>query len=202
MTAIRPFNEFKNYNEYAAHIHELNAHWWQNADGTPKELDKGERFMLMVSELSEAMEGHRKNLKDDKLPEFPMLYVELADTIIRVMDSGHKYGWDMDARPRGHTSDLYQLDINAKIPEGGLTVGSELFNIVDYINQLAFYVRARYARPQISQLAATIIDRCLALARKQGCKNIWHIVHMKLIFNSTRSDHQWANRMAPGGKAY
>ena len=44
------------------------------------------KLCLSHSELSEAMEGHRKNLKDDKLPHRSMLEVELADAVIRVFD--------------------------------------------------------------------------------------------------------------------
>lgn len=32
------------------------------------------------------MEGHRKGLMDDKLPHRPMLEVELADAMIRILD--------------------------------------------------------------------------------------------------------------------
>lgn len=42
--------------------------------------------MLIVSELSEALEGHRKNLMDDKLPHRKMFEVELADALIRLWD--------------------------------------------------------------------------------------------------------------------
>lgn len=42
--------------------------------------------MLTVSELSEAMEGHRKGLMDDKLPHRKMFEVELADALIRIFD--------------------------------------------------------------------------------------------------------------------
>ncbi len=42
--------------------------------------------MLIVSEVAEAMEGHRKNLMDDKLPHRSMLEVELADVLIRIGD--------------------------------------------------------------------------------------------------------------------
>lgn len=46
----------------------------------------GELLCLVHSEISEAMEGHRKGLMDDKLPHRPMLEVELADAVIRVFD--------------------------------------------------------------------------------------------------------------------
>lgn len=62
------------------------AGWWHNKDGTPKERNTGEILMLMVSELAEAMEGDRKGLQDDKLPQYKMFDVELADTIIRIFD--------------------------------------------------------------------------------------------------------------------
>lgn len=45
-----------------------------------------EKLMLVVSEVAEAMEGHRKNLRDDKLPNRSMLEVELADAVIRIAD--------------------------------------------------------------------------------------------------------------------
>lgn len=51
-----------------------------------KECNISEKLMLCVSELAEAMEGHRKNLQDDKLPHLKMLDVELADCLIRIFD--------------------------------------------------------------------------------------------------------------------
>lgn len=45
-----------------------------------------QKLCLSHSELSEAMEGHRKGLKDDKLPHRSMLEVELADAVIRICD--------------------------------------------------------------------------------------------------------------------
>ncbi len=54
--------------------------WWD------EERNKGEAIALMHSELSEALEGIRKDLQDDKIPEFTMEEAEMADTIIRIMD--------------------------------------------------------------------------------------------------------------------
>lgn len=70
----------------ACHGAAYKAGWWHNKDGSPKERNTGEILMLMVSELAEAMEGDRKGLMDDKLPQYKMFDVELADTIIRIFD--------------------------------------------------------------------------------------------------------------------
>ena len=45
-----------------------------------------QKLCLTHSEISEAMEGHRKGLMDDKLPHRTMLEVELADAVIRIAD--------------------------------------------------------------------------------------------------------------------
>lgn len=63
------------------------AGWWTNLQtGEPLDRNKGEMFCLMHSEISEAMEGARKNLMDDHLPHRKMEEVELADTLIRIFD--------------------------------------------------------------------------------------------------------------------
>lgn len=45
-----------------------------------------QKLCLAHSEISEAMEGDRKGLQDDKLPQYPMVGVEIADAIIRLAD--------------------------------------------------------------------------------------------------------------------
>lgn len=64
--------------------------WWTSRlTGKPldySQVNIGEKLMLIVSEVAEAMEGDRKNLMDDKLPHRKMLEVELADALIRIFD--------------------------------------------------------------------------------------------------------------------
>lgn len=77
-------------------IHRDNHKWWHDLE-TDEPLDRnvGELLMLAVSELSEGMEVHRKGLQDDKLPHRPMLEVELADCIIRCLDTGQGLNLDV-----------------------------------------------------------------------------------------------------------
>jgi len=78
----------------ACHGASRSAGWWTNlADGTEKQRNIGEALMLIVSEVAEAMEGHRKNLDDDKLPHFKMIEVELADAVIRIADLAGGMGY-------------------------------------------------------------------------------------------------------------
>lgn len=78
--------------DMAALVRKLNDRWWRDPKtGALLQRNKGEQLMLVVSEIAEAMEGVRKNLPDDKLPEFRMETVEIADAIIRELDyaAGH-----------------------------------------------------------------------------------------------------------------
>lgn len=54
-----------------------------------------EKLCLVHSEISEAMEGHRKGLMDDKLPHRSMIEVELADAVIRIADLAGALGLDL-----------------------------------------------------------------------------------------------------------
>ena len=62
--------------------------------GEPLERNKGELIALMHSELSECLEGIRKNLNDEKLPHRSQEEVELADAVMRIFD--YAGGFDLD----------------------------------------------------------------------------------------------------------
>lgn len=86
------------------------AGWWMNdrqdlrrvinapLDGQDVMLGRAlvaQKLCLIHSEVSEAMEGHRKGLNDDKLPHRSAVEVELADAMIRIADLAGAMGLDL-----------------------------------------------------------------------------------------------------------
>lgn len=74
----------------------FDAGWHTNIEtGELIERNKGEMIALIHSEISEALEGERKSLMDDHLPNRKMVEVEMADTVIRIMDYCGRFGYDI-----------------------------------------------------------------------------------------------------------
>ena len=92
MVTRRAVNDLVGLCHDAAH----EAGWWSNdATNQNNPLCFSNKLALIHSEISEAMEGDRKNLPDDKLPHRAMREVELADAVIRIFDLAGAYGMDL-----------------------------------------------------------------------------------------------------------
>ena len=113
------------------HADNVKAGWW-NDPRTGEDLhgkrNVPEMLMLIVSEVSEAMEAYRKKLPDDKLPHRPGLKVELIDALIRIFDLLGSEG--NEAHPAGmlfeekRTYNRHRADHK---PENRLKEGGKLF---------------------------------------------------------------------------
>lgn len=76
----------------ACHLASKRGGWWEGIDAQDGYVT-ATKLMLAVSELAEAMEGVRKGLKDDKLPDVDMLEAGLADCVIRCFDLAGARGY-------------------------------------------------------------------------------------------------------------
>ena len=86
--------------QVSSHEAAKNAGWWSDLSTGEDKVKTGnfnvaEKLCLIHSEVSEAMEGARKDLMDDKLPNRKMIEVELADVVIRVGDLCGALGLDL-----------------------------------------------------------------------------------------------------------
>lgn len=100
MSEVQPVGITEAINQLCADVHADNVKvgWWTNprtGESILETRNVPEMICLMHSELSEGLEGYRKNLMDDHLPQYPMLAVELADTIIRIADLAGAKGFPL-----------------------------------------------------------------------------------------------------------
>jgi NTP pyrophosphatase (non-canonical NTP hydrolase) len=93
---IHEDNVAKGFYEGPAKLAELvNQHGTDEDRDALKKLFGAQRIALMHSELSEGLEGHRKDLQDDHLSHRTSFEVELADTLIRILDACGHYNIDI-----------------------------------------------------------------------------------------------------------
>ena len=174
-----------NLNEMASRVHKANEKWWVSLETGEKIVrNKVELLSLMQSEVSEALEGERKRLMDDKLPHRPMAEVEIADVLIRTLDYAGGFG----------------LNLKQVIPPEMTNNRAEsLFRITRSIDLV------EYLTPlgrQFEELAVSrVISACFEYCKKFEY-DLMGAYEEKMNFNAIRPDHKLEARRAEGGKAF
>lgn len=143
---------------------------------------------LFHSELSEAMEGIRKNLMDDHLSEYPMAAVELADFVIRVLDW---FGTETDV-------EVQQM----------IAVSFNGWDNLDYIAEMHQLVSAAKYYQGIEgglDMIEDNLSQSISIANSMAQANGWdlmEIINKKLDYNKHRADHKKENREKENGKKF
>lgn len=91
-------SEYGNHLQWLCHELAARSGWWKEYDEMPEQYRKhfiGAKMALVHSEVSEAVEGQRKGLMDSHLPHRSAEEVEIADTIIRLLDIAEKRELDV-----------------------------------------------------------------------------------------------------------
>lgn len=182
----------KHINDYAKKIYEQNkaVGWWDNPNRCIFQT-----LQLVSTEIAEATEGERKDLMDDHLPNRKMGEVELADTLIRLLDLAGRYGWNYDPHVRAFDECLGNSDLSIAAKHFYLNVGLVRLGMnvmVDGKVSSDFTVNHHY-----SALVSSIIAVC-------ECQfyDLRRAVDDKLEYNKNRADHKRENRDKQGGKKF
>lgn len=170
-------------NDFSARIHKQNIGWWTNpSTGQPELPNRLGRVALMISEVSEALEGERKDLMDDKLPHRRMAEVEMADTYIRILDYCGGFGVHLVAR-----------DYAFEIPDHK---GEALFRLMRLLTGIGD--DSKTSQSGWAGLSLAYIE---AYCAKFGY-DLFGAIKEKLEYNANREDHKHEQRTQPGGKKW
>ena len=181
-----------NFNELATMIHAdmVAVGWWDNPDQCLLE-----KLQMVSTEIAEATEGERKDLMDDKLPHRKMGEVELADTLIRVLDLGSKLG--LEYHQTNH--DLYVQMIN-KV-KNAKSIASKHF-VINY-QLVSFFgcIDYEFNKPSIDLHYSLLIESIMEVGKFRGY-DIIGALHEKCAYNRERADHKRENRAEKHGKKF
>lgn len=197
--------------EFAKETHAGNvkAGWWTDLE-TGKSIlmtrNRAELLMLTVTELSEGSIGDSNRENDDKLPQYPMLDVELADAVIRAGDligaeiSVHNYTQDMftdEDSEKVFEQAHFVLDLSTA------SVDSILMKLVNILSIATEHFRRQRHFEAVKTLYAFIVAVNKVSKESPHVKSsISEVIKAKIDFNAKREDHKIANRQKNGGKKF
>lgn len=164
------------------HTQNVEKGWWD--EQRPFEVFA----CLFHSELSEAVEGHRKGLMDDHLPHREMWKVEVADFVIRCMDWLGSVG-----------NDEYDVELDDDYLD--MAIPKFLANLHLSVSQTYRLYTAGADVGTYAVGVASCVEICFTLDAKLDL-DLQDTILEKVEYNKNRPDHSREARAAEGGKKY
>ncbi len=188
----RMLRHFSGFNELSKKIHGdmVSVGWWDNTNQCLLE-----KLQMVSTEIAEATEGERKNLMDDKLPHRKMGEVELADTLIRVLDLGGKLGLTYCQTNHDFYVQMINKVKNAKsIASKHFVINYQLVSFFDCIDH-------EFSGPSVDLHYSVLIESIMEVGKFRGY-DIIGALHEKCAYNRERADHKRENRAEKHGKKF
>lgn len=172
-----------NLNKIAKELHQQNLDmgWW---NGEPCIYTK---MQLISTEISEATEGERQDLMDDKLPHRKMGEVELADALMRALDLCKYLGIILRDTKQAY---MPVIDSNWSISRKHLELNRYLIELTYRIEEFQNDETNFY---WLSTNSERLVYGIITVANQQGY-DIESALMEKMAFNKTRKDHQQETR--------
>lgn len=175
-------------NSQAQRVHILNYKWWHDAEGNRINREPGQLLALVNTELSEAVEGFRRDCNDDHLLYRKMAEVELADALIRILDYAGGFSIEIGEGSVAGTCDRWEDDATSVL---------EMMKVVGKIHD----ARAHGASGMEALWIRHLINSIHAFSYERGF-DLWGAYEEKLAYNQKREDHTHEARARAGGKAW
>lgn len=169
-----------NYDRYAKKIFEWNTKvgWWDDPDECIYQ-----KLQLIVTEIAEATEGERKDIMDTHLPDRKMGEVELADTLIRVLDLGGRL--DLKFMPNAGTGSTWC--------DARCTIGKQHLGLVESVIKFARVYSANSKFDSSYKLGLSFsystLIKCIQRVADGLDYDLERATIDKMLFNKTRIDH-------------
>ncbi len=188
------------FNKLATMIHADNVKvgWWDDPDRCLLEV-----LQMVSTEIAEATEGERKDLMDDKLKHRKMGEVELADTLIRVLDLGGKLGLEYQANITCYYSYgemLEKINSTKSIAGKHFVINIHVVKIHEFIGYLDVEDNERPMKA-LNVNYSLLIESIMEVGKFRGY-DIISALHEKLTYNRHRLDHKRENRAEKHGKKF
>lgn len=167
-------------NALADKVHQANIKWWEDIDtGKPINRNKWELLALVISEVSECLEGERKGIMDDKLPRRRMAEVEMADAYIRLPDFAAGFGIP-----------VFEDELLDPIPSNK---GEALFRLIHMVVRIGDSATGVWINTSLSFIRAYC---------KEHDYDLMGAFEEKMNYNAHREDHKHEARRIAGGKQF
>jgi len=183
------FSKSWDLRKFAQEVHSTNvkAGWWGNATEKTIRDSMNTKLMLVLSELSEALEADRKNLGSCKhLPHRESFDTELADALLRTLDIVVASGRNVDTVLPFHRPGMVKAVASMTSKLAVEPVPACLWHVSKAITAETYGLA-------VAQILAISVLRGVCVVE---------VAREKMAYNKTRVDHTKEAREGKNGKKY